>query len=117
MKNAGKIENRTTAIIDSDGKFHKVIEGKMHRGWLRQIAGFVDLVTIDCTLTEGRKMTVSEVLLEAQKWKNNYARQFRKVLEKMDQDAIFDSKLFREAWEKNNMKLPEHEWGEDVFKK
>lgn len=115
MKNAGQATEQTTAIVDYEGKLYTVTPINTNNSWLSGIAKIVDFVTIDCVISEGIEVTVGELLEMAKAWKNNHARMFRKFLVSQDPEAIFDSTMFRKAWEHSYIRLPEQEWGEDAF--
>lgn len=115
MKGAARKQYRTTAIIDYEGTYYDVIPGKLHHAWLAGFAKVWDLTSMDCKLTEGRTLTVGELQQMAKAWKNQYARLFRKFLVSQEPNAIFDSTMFRKAWEHSYIKIPEKEWGEDAF--
>lgn len=115
MKNAGQEKERTTAIIDYEGNIYFITPIKINNSWLSGISKICDLVTMECILSEGQPVTVGELLEMAKAWKNNHARMLRKFLVSQDPKAIFDSTIFRKAWEHSYIKLPEDEWGEDAF--
>lgn len=115
LKGAARSEFRTSAIIDYEGRYYEVIPGKLNRAWLARLAGVWDLTSMDCQLTEGSTVTVGEMQQMAKSWKNKFGRLFRKFLVNQDPNVVFDSRMFRQAWEHSYINLPEEEWGKDAF--
>lgn len=114
LKGASKPQNRITTIIDFEGFIYHLELKKLHRNWLAPLSPIIDFVTMDATLSEPTKATIGELQLMAKAWKNQWARLFRKFLNNQDANALFDSKMFRAAWEHSYINLPEHEWGEEI---
>jgi hypothetical protein len=102
---------RTTHLLDRRGYFHRLRPLRKHRTLLSWFAPVWDFTKMECAVETFEPMKVSELLVEAQNWKNDSGQKIRRFLAKQNSEAIFDESLFRQAWDATYIALPETEWG------